>query len=350
MFDTVSESTLMMLAGLFGGVLLGLAARLGRFCTLGAIEDFLYGNSGLRLRMWWLAIGVAVLGTYGLGAAGMVNIEQSIYLSIRWMPLASVLGGLMFGYGMALAGNCGFGALARLGGGDMRAFVLVLVMGVSAYAVLSGPLAGLRVLVFEQVDTTTPQGFAQALSGFAGLSASTLGMLVGGLIILLTLASPDLRSKPSSAFWGGIVGVAIVSGWAASGYISQNGFEAISPVSHSFSAPIGEALVYTMTASARAPTFAVGSVFGVLLGAFIGSLIKGHFRWEACEDPRELKRQIAGAALMGAGAVVAMGCTVGQGLSGFSTLSYSAPVTFAAIFAGAAFGLRQLIVGFQPAE
>ena len=89
---------------------------------------------------------------------------------------------------------------------------------------------------------------------------------------------------------------------------------------------------------------------GVLIGAFIGSLIKGHFRWEACEDPRELRRQLLGGALMGAGAVIAMGCTVGQGLSAFSTLSYSAPVTFAAIFAGAAFGLRQLIEGFQPAE
>ncbi|MGR3692652.1 MAG: YeeE/YedE thiosulfate transporter family protein, partial [Sagittula sp.] len=76
----------------------------------------------------------------------------------------------------------------------------------------------------------------------------------------------------------------------------------------------------------------------------------GHFRWEACEDPRELRRQIFGAALMGGGAVVALGCSIGQGLSAFSVLAFSAPVTFASIFAGAAFGLRQLIVGFQPAE
>ena len=109
-------------------------------------------------------------------------------------------------------------------------------------------------------------------------------------------------------------------------------------------------MLYAMTSSGNSLSFGIGSVAGVLCGAFIGSLIKGHFRWEACEDPRELKRQIAGAALMGAGAVVAMGCTVGQGLSGFSTLSYSAPVTFASIFAGAALGLRQLIEGFQPAE
>jgi len=102
-----------------------------------------------------------------------------------------------------------------------------------------------------------------------------------------------------------------------------------------------------MTASARAPSFAVGSVAGVAAGAFIGSLIKGHFRWEACEDPRELRRQIFGAGLMGAGAVIAMGCTIGQGISAISVLAFSGPVTLASIFAGAALGLRQLIVGFR---
>jgi hypothetical protein len=108
--------------------------------------------------------------------------------------------------------------------------------------------------------------------------------------------------------------------------------------------------MWWMTGSARPLSFAVGSVAGVWLGAFIGSLIKGHFRWEACEDPRELRRQILGAALMGGGAVVAVGCSVGQGLSAFSLLAFSAPVTVLAIFIGAAIGLRQLIVGFLPAE
>ena len=109
-------------------------------------------------------------------------------------------------------------------------------------------------------------------------------------------------------------------------------------------------MLYLMTSSGRSLSFGVGSVIGVLVGAFAGSVIKGHFRWEACEDPRELKRQIGGAVLMGVGAVVALGCTVGQGLSAFSVLAYSAPVTAAAIFAGAALGLRQLISGFLPAE
>ncbi|MBR9653355.1 YeeE/YedE family protein [Thalassovita aquimarina] len=352
MLEFLGEEMAVALVGLFGGVLLGLAARLGRFCTMGAIEDLLYGGSGQRMRMWVLAIGVAVIGGFGLSALGLLQTETSYYLSIRWLPFASILGGLMFGYGMALAGNCGYGSIARLGGGDLRAFVIVVVMGVSAYVVLSGPLAGLRVMIFPQEDVVNevPPGLAHLIGNWTGMSVDAVGLAIGALITLGALAQKDFLSDPKSIFWSVVVGVAITSGWAGSYWVATHGFENMPVVSHSFSAPVGESLLYLMTASARVPSFAVGSVAGVALGAFIGSLFKGHFRWEACEDPRELRRQITGAALMGAGAVLALGCTIGQGLSAFSMLAFSAPVTFAAIFAGAAFGLRQLIEGFQPAE
>ena len=352
MFDWISDETLVALVGLCGGILLGLAARLGRFCTMGAIEDLLYGGSSVRMRMWVLAIGVAIMGTFGLSGLGVIELERSYYLSIEWMPLAMALGGLMFGYGMALAGNCGFGSIARLGGGDFRAFVIVVIMGVSAYAVLSGPLAFLRVQAFPQAEVinTTPPGFAHLLHSWTGLPVAGLGIGIGALVALGALASRAMLSARKEIFWSVVVGVAITSGWAGSYWVASQSFTPMPMVSHSFSAPVGEALLYAMTGSARALSFGVGSVAGVALGAFIGSLIKGHFRWEACEDPRELRRQILGAVLMGAGAVLALGCTIGQGLSAFSMLAYSAPLVFAAIFAGAALGLRQLIEGFQPAE
>lgn len=352
MLDWLSDDMLVALIGLGGGLLLGLAARLGRFCTMGAIEDLLYGGSDTRMRMWVLAIGLSVIGVFALSALGMVNTAQSYYLSIRWMPIAAVLGGLMFGYGMALAGNCGYGSIARLGGGDMRAFVIVLVMGVSAYAVLSGPLAQLRITLFPQADVVNdlPPGFAHFIGATTGLPVDTIGIFIGASIAFAALASRPFLARPVSVFWSAVVALAVVSGWVGTSWVANGGFSDLPVVSHSFSAPVGETLLYAMTASARAPSFAVGSVTGVIIGAFIGSLIKGHFRWEACEDPRELRRQITGAALMGAGAVLALGCTIGQGLSAFSMLAFSAPLTFAAIFAGAAFGLRQLIEGFQPAE
>ncbi|KAE9631851.1 YeeE/YedE family protein [Parasedimentitalea maritima] len=349
MLDFLTDSQTVAIIGLTGGILLGLAARLGRFCTLGAIEDLLYGGSSLRMRMWILAIGVAVIGSFSLISQGLLDETETFYLSIRWMPAASILGGLMFGYGMALSGNCGYGAIARLGGGDLRSFVIVLVMGVSTYVALAGPLAPLRNYLFLQKAVTSelPPGLIHHVAALTGLPLAGLGISAGFVIVIAALSNAEFRQDYSAIFWSVVVGVAGVTGWAGSYYIHLNGFDALPVVSHSFSAPLGETILWTMTGSLRPLSFAVGSVVGVWIGAFVGSLIKGHFRWEACDDPRELRRQIIGAAIMGVGAVVAMGCTIGQGLSAFSVLSISAPVTFLAIFTGAAIGLRQLIEGFK---
>ena len=279
---SLPEPFLVAFVGLFGGVLLGLAARLGRFCTMGSIEDFLYAQNDTRLRMWGTAIGVGVVGTFLLSRLGMLDLGQTYYYSVAWMPVASILGGLIFGYGMALAGNCGFGALARLGGGDLRAFVIVLVMAVSAYAVLSGPLSYVRVFFFPQMDPTsaTPQGFAHLLAKLTGVAPSTVGIIVGLLILAFMLSSAEFRRQPKYIAWGSVVGLAIISGWAGTQWVANNGFEDLPVVSHSFSAPVGESVLFIMTASGQNLTFAVGSVAGVWLGAFIGSLIKGHFRWQ----------------------------------------------------------------------
>jgi hypothetical protein len=336
------------MVGLSGGVILGLAARLGRFCTLGAIEDLLYQQSSLRMRMWGIAIAVAVLGSFSVMATGLLPAEKTLYLGMAWAPLASVLGGLMFGYGMALAGTCGFGALARLGGGDLRSFVIVVVMGLAAYVTLSGPLAPLRVWLFPMDPATVPAGLAHLAGRSFGLAPPVIGMTVGAIALIALLASPVWRDTPMSLFWAVCVGLAVVSGWAGTALIAEAGLDSIPLSSHTFSAPVGETMLFAMTSTGGSLSFGIGSVAGVWLGAFIGSLYKGHFRWEACEDPRELRRQIFGASLMGAGAVIAMGCTIGQGLSAFSLLSYGAPITFAAILAGAAIGLRQLIEGFAP--
>ncbi|TMV09739.1 YeeE/YedE family protein [Ruegeria sediminis] len=351
MFETLTEHHIVAALGFGGGILLGLAARLGRFCTLGAIEDLLYGGSDLRMRMWALAIGSAVIGSFALMSFGMFEPGDSFYLSIRWAPMASVVGGLMFGYGMALSGNCGYGAIARLGGGDLRSFVIVLVMGVFTYVALSGPLAPVRNFLFPQepVASEVPPGLAHHAAALTGLPLGPIGLAIGAMICVAALSGSSLRQSPKSIIWSLVVGLAIVSGWAGTAWVSEHGFEALPVVSHSFSAPVGESILFAMTGSLRPLSFAVGSVAGVWTGAFIGSMIRGHFRWEACEDPRELRRQIIGAAIMGMGAVLAIGCTVGQGLSAFSLLSLSAPVTFVAIFAGAALGLRQLIEGFRSA-
>ena len=348
MIPELTDGALAALFGMGGGIVLGLAARLGRFCTLGAIEDYLYADSDTRLRMWGLAIGVAMIASFGLIGFGYLDINQIFYLDYGWSPVASIGGGLIFGYGMALAGNCGFGALARLGGGDMRAFVVVLVLGVCALITLSGPLAEVRLAVTELTNLpTVSRGYSDLIAQSLSVPAHIPGLVVGILIAGYCLTAAKFRTDPKAVFWASAVGLAVASGWAGTQWIATTGFDDIAVVSHTFSAPPGDTLLYLMTSSAGGINFGIGSVAGVLIGALIGSLIKGHFRWEACEDPRELRRQILGAAMMGVGAVFALGCTIGQGVSAFSVLAFSAPVVFVSIFAGCFLGLRRLIEGIH---
>ena len=350
MLELLGESNTVAFIGLLGGIALGLAARIGRFCTLGAIEDLLYSSDDRRMRMWLLAIGIAVIGTHLAMSLDMFDASESAYLDRVWNPAGTIIGGLMFGYGMAISGNCGYGALARFGGGDLRSFVIVLVLGLSAYFVMSGPLANLRVTLFPvQTDASTPQGFTQ-LFETVGVSPLTTGLIAGGALLVWAVASADMRRSPGHIFWGVVVGLTIVSGWIGTYWVAQAGFEAEPIETHTFAAPIGDTIFYSMTASGNALSFSVGSVLGVVIGAALGSYSTGHFRWEACEDPRELRRQIMGAAIMGPGAILAMGCSVGQGISAFSVLAFSAPLAFLAIFIGAALGLKQLITGFAPVE
>ncbi len=351
MFDIISEAQAAALIGLIGGIALGLAARIGRFCTLGAIEDALYSSDDRRLRMWGVAIGVAVIGAHLAMGSGVFDATQTAYLDQVWNPIPSVIGGLIFGYGMALSGNCGYGALARLGGGDLRSLVIVIVMGLSAYVVMSGPLALTRVWLFPvEEGAANPQGLSIFLEERMGVPLTVTGLIVGVAILVVALSSREMRASKGHIFWGTVVGLAVVSGWVGTNWIAQTGF-GLEPIeTHTFAAPIGDTIYYGMTASGNTVSFSVGSVLGVVIGAALGSYSKGHFRWEACEDPRELRRQIGGACLMGAGAILAVGCSVGQGISAFSLLAYSAPVALVSIFIGAALGLRHLIAGYMPAE
>lgn len=336
------------LAGLMAGIVLGLSARLGEFCTLGALESALYGDDQRRLRLWGVVLGVAIFGTYLGGSLGLINIGGSYYHQIAWDPAASIFGGLLFGYGMAMAGNCGFGALVRFGGGDLRSLVVVVVMGVFAFIALSGPLAPLRVALFSQADSDGPQGIAYAVQAFSGVPPLlTAGVIALGLFAW-ALAHKGLRTAPRQLAWGVAAGLAVVWSFVATSWLANASFGEVQVEGLSFTAPLGRTIIWLMTSTAGGISFSVGTVCGVLVGAFAGSLWRGLFRWEACEDPRELGRQVSGAAMMGVGGVIALGCSVGQGVSAFATLAWSGPVTLAAIAIGAVIGLRRLIGGFQP--
>ncbi len=345
----ISPSILAGSAGLIIGLVLGYAARMGDFCTLNAIESAIYGDDQRRARLWGVVLGVAMITLFAAEALGYALITQSPYHSIAFNPMAAIFGGLIFGYGMALAGNCGFGALIRLGGGDLRSFLIVMIMAVTGFITLAGPLAPLRVSLFPQIEAETPQGFAHGFAALTGLSPLLLVVPLGLGLIALGLAHPHLRQTPRSAAWGALVGLAIASAFIATSILHQGTLEAVPVEGFTFTAPLGRTILYLMTSSAGGLNFAVGSVVGVVLGAAIAAFWRRRFRWEACEDPRELGRQVAGACLMGVGGVIAVGCSVGQGVSAMATLAYSAPLVLVSIIAGALFGLRQLLRGFQSA-
>lgn len=336
------------LVGLGGGIVLGLAARLGDFCTLGALESAAYGADQRRIRLWGIVLGIAIAGAFLAEMAGFADLGATFYLTLEWSPLASILGGLLFGYGMAMAGNCGFGALVRFGGGDLRSLVVVVVMGIFAFVTLSGPLAPLRTRLFEQVETPEPQGMAHWLAAQTGLAPITFALPVAAALVLWALAHGPMRRDPRRIAWGVAAGLAIVFCLVGTSAVYRESFGAVGVEAPSFTAPLGRTILYFMTSTAGGITFSVGLVAGVLAGAFSGSLMRGMFRWEACEDPRELGRQVSGAAMMGIGGTVAIGCSIGQGVSAMSVLAFSAPVTLAAIVVGGLVGLRHLIGGFQP--
>lgn len=336
------------LTGLGTGTILGLAARRGRFCTLGAIEDALYASDWARVRMWALALSIAMFGTYLGAAAGVIDLEKTLYARAGWNPAAAISGGLIFGYGMAIAGNCGYGALARLGGGDLRSLVIVIVMGVAAYMVSGGPLSSLRLAVFppNPPGADTAMTYTALFETWLSVPSVVTVTVISAALAAWAFANRSFRRSRPHLVWSGAIGIAVVLAWIGTSIAAHESFDAVRVEAHSYTRPMGEMLLYLMVTDGTPVTFGIGSVTGVVLGALIGSISRGHFRWEACDDPGELGRQILGGALMGIGGVLALGCSVGQGLTAFSTLALSAPVVLAAIFAGAALGLRHLIQGF----
>ena len=336
-------------AGMVGGIALGYSARMGDFCTLNAIESAAYGGDQRRARLWGVVLGVAILAVFFAEAMGFALIGESPYHQIAFNPLAAIFGGLLFGYGMALAGNCGFGALVRLGGGDLRSFLIVMIMAVSGFIALAGPLSPLRTALFPQLEAEGPQGFAHAFAAISGLSPLVVAVPVALALIGFGLAHPHLRHAPRTIGWGVLVGLSLAYAFIATSVLRLETLDAVPVEGFTFTAPLGRTILYLMTSSAGGLNFAVGSVVGVVAGAAFAAAWRRRFRWEACEDPRELGRQVAGACLMGVGGVIAVGCSIGQGASAMATLAFSAPLVFISIVAGAMFGLRQLLRGFQSA-
>ncbi|ACS40330.1 MULTISPECIES: YeeE/YedE family protein [Methylobacteriaceae] len=346
MLETLPAHLTRAALGFLLGALLGLVARRGRFCTLGAVEDAVYARDTRRARAWMLAAGLAILGTHLLEAYAGLDLARSIYAGPRLEWGALVVGGTMFGFGMALVGTCGFGALLRLGGGDLRALLVLLVLGLSAYMAVSGLTGLARVALAGPLSVELGAAGAQRLGALLGLDrggTAALGIAVAAGLGFAALVGPGLRKSRRLLYGAVAIGCLIAAGWWTNGVAGHDEFEARAVGSFSFARPVGDTLLYAMLASGMKVDFGVGSVLGVVLGAFAAARGGGEFHWEAPDDAREVKRHVLGAFLMGTGGVTALGCTIGQGLSGLSTLSVGSLLALASILVGARAGLYYLV-------
>ncbi len=339
---------LVAIAGGLGGMALGLAARLGRFCTLAAIEDAMFGGDTARLRMWALAIAVAIAGMILLTATGTVDTSASLYHRLSINPVAWILGGVLFGVGMAFCGTCGYGTLVRIGGGDLRALFVMLVMAVAAYMAIAGPTAMFRLSVLGPLALSQDGEWARTLDQLVGpdtVAAHLLYALSALVIAGWALRGSALTLAPQRLVWSVVVGLAIVSGWWATGWLGANPFDPVPLGSHTYSVPLGQTLIYFMTMSSTPISFGVGATLGVIAGAFVGALYKREFRWEGGDDAREMRRHLVGGLLMGTGGVYAGGCTIGQGMSAASVLALSVPIVLLSIWCGVWLGLTYVMEG-----
>lgn len=328
----------------------GYVANKTSFCTMGAVSDVVNMGEWGRMRAWLLAIAIAMLGTGGLVYLGYLDLEKTYYTrsSIPWLALA--VGGLTFGIGMTLAGGCGQRTLVRLGGGNLKSAVVFMFMGYTALVTMNGILR-IGVDTFLRIDSFTIHLTGlQTLPAMLGLSGGMvhLAFAAGIAIALLgfVLANREFRASRDNLLAGVVIGLVVMAGWYVTGKLGlvENEFMEISYVgtdsklaeSMTFVGP----LAYTMDLWAywrdKHVTFGVACVFGVAAGSFAYSMLHRSFRWEYFTSPQDMLRHIVGAILMGFGGVTAYGCTVGQGITGLSTLAAGSFIVFAGIVAGAA--------------
>ena len=339
------------------GVIFGFFANKTNFCTMGAVSDVVNMGDWGRMRAWLLAIAVAIIGTNYLAYSGVFNITKTIYTGQTLSWGANIVGGIVFGIGMTLASGCGNKTLVRVGGGNLKAVVVFIYMAYAANLTLRGVFAPIRVNFLQAPALTaqlpTNQTLPHLLQGMLGTGLEQaqliLGLVIGALIIAFVVFNKDFWENKDNFLAGLVLGAVVVAGWYITGKIGfaedpeslqEMAFGTNSKLaeSMSFIAPAGYTLeLWAMwTDTSTVVTWGIATVFGVGIGSFLYAVATKAFRWEHFVSAQDMFRHIIGGTLMGFGGVTAMGCTIGQGLSGISTLGVGSILTFVSIVAGSA--------------
>jgi uncharacterized protein len=349
------------LAFIFGAI-----ANKTNFCTMGALSDIVNMGHWGRMRMWLLAIAVAMVGAGVLAYAGLVDLSKAVVQrpSLSWLSL--LVGGLTFGVGMTLSGGCANKNLVRAGGGSVRSLVVLTFMAIAAYMTLKGLFGQWRASWLDPVALDLAalgwkdQSLATAVAQLSGLAPKSALLVTAAALVLALLVfvfkDKRFRANPTQIAGSLVIGSLVVAGWYISGHLgfgenpetleySFFGTNSRTIESMSFVGPVAYGLELLMLWTDRSLhlTFGIASVIGVMLGSAAYAITARRFRWEGFASLADLRNQLVGAVLMGFGGVTALGCTVGQGLSGVSTLAIGSFIAMASIIAGSVATLKYLL-------
>ena len=362
-------------------ILLGMVVNKTNFCTMGAVSDMVNMNDYNRLRAWFLAIALAIIGVTLLEYAGIVNVTDTFppYRSSQLIYIENIIGGLLFGIGMTLASGCGNKTLIRIGGGNIKSVMVFIIIAVIAYY-MTNPFPDSDKTLYSVLfyDWTSP--LAASLDSHQDIGAllantnnTAIMRLIAGLVIATALLfyifkSSDFRSSKDNIIAGIIIGLIIVAAWVISSNIQISADDSqytmgdyyqewdmladsdagkpaqgnpLSPQSFTFINAIGQTLYYLKDGfKSNALTFGLVSVFGVILGSLLWSLISRSFRIEWFSDSKDFINHFIGGVFMGFGGILATGCTIGQGITGVSTLAVGSIITLIAIIFGSAMTMK----------
>lgn len=350
MFEEFTNVHLVALGGFGVASIFGAVANKTHFCTMGAISDVMNMGSHGRMGAWVSAIGITLIGTQIMQAAGVIDAGESRFTgtSLNW--LGASLGGLLFGIGMTLGAGCGQRNVVRLGGGNLKALVVLLVMGVTAYMTMRG-LLGLVRINFVDVTAVDLSGYefeSQVLPQLIGvvLGAEShwfipgFAVIVGLLMLGYAFSRPEFRGSLDNILAGFTIAATALMGWWITGSVGLDDFDPVPVESLSYIAPTGNLINYLMTFTGSTINFGIAIVLGTIAGSFVYAVVSSNFRIETFSNRSEMVSHLVGGALMGFGGVLSLGCTIGQGVVGFSTLATGSIIATVAIVFGSALTMK----------
>jgi len=347
-------------------LVMGAVAAKTNFCTMGAVSDWVNMGESSRLRAWLLAMAVAIAGVLILETAGAITLPVNTFPSYRTPNFAwprYILGGLMFGAGMTLASGCGYRTLVRIGGGNLKSVIVLAIAAVAAYLMMwtdfyivaFGWLAPLTIdLTKLGIKDQTLSSLVGGLLG-AGNNATlhvVLGAFVAAALAAFAFASRDFWRGSNNIVAGLVIGLAIVAGWfITAGPLGaawkDSAMMAVTPPSRvevqsfTFISPMGD-LVHYLTAPGNLwlVNFGIAALVGVIVGSFLYAVLTRNFRVEWFVSAQDFVNHAVGGLLMGIGGVLSIGCTIGQGVTGTSTLALGSMLATASFIGGAAAMMR----------